>query len=85
MRGAQADLQGLSPHGILSLMRITDAQTGRSLYQKVRKRFDDEGHARELTFSCFHRYKFLDRDRTRHWFIEALQQVRQEWPVDLWA
>ena len=38
-----------------------------------------------LTFSCDHRFKFLDQDRTRQWFVEALQAERLKWPIDLWA
>ena len=39
----------------------------------------------ELTFTCFHQYPFLDRDRTRKWVVDALEKQRQTWPMDLWA
>ena len=66
-------------------MRITDSETGRTHFRKLRKRYDEPGQPRELTFSCYQQFKFLDRDRTRLWFVEALQEKRQQWPVDLWA
>ena len=66
-------------------MRIRDPNTGKSFVQKRRRRSDEAGQARELTFSCYHRYPFLSRDRTRRWFLEALQEARGRWPIDLWA
>jgi putative transposase len=66
-------------------MRVTDPKTGRSRFKKCRYRFDGENTPRELTFSCYKGLKFLGRDRTRVWFIEALQQALHIWSVDLWA
>jgi len=66
-------------------MRVTDPKTGREYFSKRRCRFDGEHTARELTFSCYRGYQFLARDRTRAWFMEALQNGREKWPVDLWA
>ena len=66
-------------------MNIYDPRTGKTLVQKRRRRFDETGAARELTFSCYHRYRFLERDRTRRWFLDELERVRQKWPFDLWA
>ena len=40
---------------------------------------------RELTFSCYRKYPFFTKERSRRWFVDALEQVRSEWPVDLWA
>ena len=54
-------------------------------YRKTRRRFDEPGQARELTFSCYHGYQFLNRDRTRMWFLEELESARRKWPFDLWA
>jgi putative transposase len=65
-------------------MRIRDAQTGKTHFSKRRRRFDD-GSPRELTFSCFRRFRFLERDRVREWFVQALDDARRRWPVDLWA
>jgi putative transposase len=66
-------------------MWMTDPKTGRTVAKKRRRRFDDENSPRELTFSCYHGYKFLARDRTREWFIGALEEARQKWPISLWA
>ncbi len=66
-------------------MRVVDPISGNTYFSKRRRRFDGDMAPRELTFSCYKGYQFLARDRTRHWFVEALQDARQEWPVDLWA
>ncbi|MBX3443354.1 MAG: transposase [Planctomyces sp.] len=29
--------------------------------------------------------RLLDKDRTREWFLQALEEARMRWPVDLWA
>ncbi len=46
-------------------MRLYNPKTGKSFFQKRRKRVDELGQARELTFSCYHRFPFLSADRTR--------------------
>lgn len=66
-------------------MRIVDPETLMTFVSKRRKRFEADRMPRELTFSCFRRYPFLTRDRTRNWFIEALEVHRQRWPIDLWS
>jgi putative transposase len=66
-------------------MRIHDPASGKSWFRKRRKRYDENREPKELTFSCFRRFRFLVRDRTRQWFIAALQTARQRWPVDVWA
>ena len=66
-------------------MKIEDSQSGNAFFQKRRRRYDVMGDARELTFSCFHGFPFLNRDRTRQWFIDALAEARLKWPIDLWA
>ena len=66
-------------------MRITNFGTGESYVQKRRRRFDEPGQARELTFSCYRRFQFLARDRTRQWFVEEMEAARREFPIDLWA
>jgi putative transposase len=65
-------------------MRVRDLRTGKTYISKRRKRYDD-GSPRELTFTCFHRYRFLEKDRAREWFLTALEKARARWPVDLWA
>jgi putative transposase len=54
-------------------------------YRKLRKSINEIGHAHELTFSCYKRFPLLSKDRTREWFIEALQRARSRWKFDLWA
>lgn len=66
-------------------MRIVDSETGESSFRKRRRRYGEVGQARELTFSCYRGFRFLGRDRTRQWFVEALQAARHKWVVDLWA
>jgi hypothetical protein len=66
-------------------MRVFDPKTGRSYFRKSRRRFDEPGHARSLVFSCYRRYQFLIRDRTRLWFIEELEAARRERSFDLCA
>lgn len=65
-------------------MRTRDPVTGTTRFSKRRRRYDD-GAPRELTFSCFRRLPFLERDRVRLWFLDALEDARRRWPVDLWA
>ena len=67
------------------LMRIVDPKTGKSYVEKRRVRFNEPGQPRELTFSCYRRYAFLGRDRTREWFCEALDEARREFAYQLWA
>ena len=66
-------------------MRIHNPASGESWFSKRRKRYDGNREPRELTFSCYRRFKFLERDLTREWFIAALEKARQRWPVDVWA
>jgi hypothetical protein len=66
-------------------MRIVDPETGRSYDEKRRVRYNEPGQPRELTFSCYHRYAFLSRDRTREWFCEALAEARTKSFFQLWA
>jgi putative transposase len=67
------------------IMRVHDSASGDSWFRKRRKRYDGNRDPRELTFSCYCRFPFLERDRVRLWFIEALRNARERWPVDVWA
>ena len=58
-------------------MRITNPKSGKSFVQKRRVRYDEPGQARALTFSCYRRFQFHSRDRTRNWFVEALEEARK--------
>jgi putative transposase len=74
------------PPGVWSTrMLVPDPESGRMIYRKRRRRFDEDRSPRELTFSCYRRLRLLDRDRTRRWFVEALEVARREWPIDIWA
>jgi REP-associated tyrosine transposase len=66
-------------------MKFTDPTTGDTFYRKLLHRYDLSGEARELTFSCYKRYALLSRQRTREWFIEALQDARSRFGFHLWA
>ena len=66
-------------------MRIVDPKTGKTFIEKRRFRYNETGHPRELTLSCYRRYAFLSRDRTREWLCEALDEARAEFGFQLWA
>jgi putative transposase len=53
--------------------------------RKTRQSYNEPGHVHELTFSCYKRLPLLSRDRTRIWFINALDRARRNWRFDLWA
>jgi putative transposase len=55
------------------------------LHQKQVRSYNTPGHAHELTFSCFHRLPLLSRDRTRQWFLDALDAARHRLNLALWA
>lgn len=54
-------------------------------HRKTCRRFNEAGHAHALTFSCFRRQPFLNRDRTRQWFVDAVTAARDKHRFDLWA
>jgi putative transposase len=43
------------------------------------------GHAHELTFSCFHRLRLLNRGRSRRWFVDAMESARRDHRFHIWA
>src|SRR5438105_3542553 len=49
------------------------------------RRYNEPGHAHELTFSCYGRLPLLSRDRTRGWLMEAIDEARTSERFDLWA
>jgi putative transposase len=49
------------------------------------KRYDIDGQAHCLTFSCFQRQPFLSRDRCCSWMLEGLQLGREKGMFDLWG
>ena len=57
----------------------------RNVYRKTRQAINTEGEAHGVTFSCYQRRKFLSRDRTRQYFIDALEVMREKHDVHIWA
>jgi putative transposase len=49
------------------------------------KSYNIPGEAHELTFSCFQRLPLLSKDRSRQWFVEALDLARRRRNFFLWA
>ncbi len=47
--------------------------------------FETADDAHFLTFSCFQRRPFLSKDRTRAWFVDALERSRRTHGFHLWA
>ncbi len=54
-------------------------------HRKRCKRYDIDGDAHHLTFSCFQRLPLFSKDRTRNWMLQALQLGREKSQYDLWA
>ncbi len=54
-------------------------------HRKRVKSYNLPGHAHELTFSCFLRQPLLTKDRTRRWFVDALESARRRHQFDIWA
>ena len=49
------------------------------------RHIDGEGHARELTFSCFDRRAYFSRPYVCDWFFKALAKARTKFPIHIWA
>jgi putative transposase len=56
-----------------------------SPHRKTRETFNTPGEPHELTFTCFKFRKFLSKDRTRQYVIDALARFPGEYDFDLWA
>lgn len=50
-----------------------------------RTNYNVPGHAHELTWSCYHGYQFLSKERTCQWLVESINAAREELDFDLWA
>jgi hypothetical protein len=50
-----------------------------------RRHFDEPGHAHELTFSCYRRFRFLAAERTCLWLAQAIDQARRRHGFAVWA
>ena len=64
---------------------MTDKAEDLQKRRKKVRRFDEAGHAHFLTFSCYRRMPLLSKDRSRLWFLEALEAARKKHVFDLWA
>jgi len=53
--------------------------------QQRRRSFDEAGHAHELTFSCYRRYRFLSAERVCDWLAMAICQSRERTGFELWG
>ncbi|HVS37466.1 MAG TPA: hypothetical protein VMS17_18025 [Gemmataceae bacterium] len=54
-------------------------------HRKQVRSYNTPGHAHELTFSCYRRLPLLSRERTRQWFLDALDAARRRRHLALWA
>lgn len=53
--------------------------------RRHRRSYNIPGHAHELTFSCFHGYDFLSKQRTCEWLAESIENGRRKLELSLWA
>src|SRR3954451_23119578 len=53
--------------------------------RKLRETFNKVNDAHELTFSCSDGRKLLNSDRSRQWFVHALDRARRMHAMELWA
>ena len=53
--------------------------------QQHRQNYNDSGHAHELTFCCYHGFKFLQGERTCRWLADSIEEARVNQHFDLWA
>jgi putative transposase len=50
-----------------------------------RRSCNEPGHAHELTFTCYQRYRFLSAERTCRWLAGAIDAARTAHDFALWA
>ena len=53
--------------------------------QKKCKRYNDPGHAHELTFTCFRNQPLLSKDRSRTWLVDAIELAKLQHSFHIWA
>ncbi len=49
------------------------------------KRYNDSGHAHELTFSCFRGQPFLNGNHARAWLVDAIRLAKKKHSFHVWA
>jgi putative transposase len=52
---------------------------------KSLKRYDIPGHAHELTFSCYHRYEYLNDQMACSIFLNELFGAKERFKFKIWA
>jgi putative transposase len=50
-----------------------------------RQSYNEPGHAHEITFTCYKRYRFLSAERICTWLFQAIQVARAKRDFSLWA
>jgi putative transposase len=55
------------------------------VHRKKCKRYDIEGDAHHLTFSCFHGQPLFTKERSCLWMLDAFKVGRLQGKFDLWA
>lgn len=53
--------------------------------RKRRKSYNEAYHAHFVTFSCTHRWRLLNKGRSRQWVIDSLQNLRVKHGAEIWA
>jgi len=51
----------------------------KQIQRKRRKTYNIEGHAHELTFSCYHQYNYLNDPQCCIFFMEELSSAREKY------
>src|ERR1043166_210592 len=59
--------------------------TTKTRHRKTIHHYDGELDARSLTFSCYHRQPFFNKDYTCEWMRSAMELGRQKHPIHIWA
>jgi putative transposase len=55
------------------------------VHKKKCKRYNEPGHAHEITFSCNNQQQFLKNERTCEWLAEAILAAKDKHDFHLWA
>jgi putative transposase len=53
--------------------------------RKLKRTFNEPGHAHFLTFSCFHQLPLLSKDNSRRWLVDALQKARDRHRFEIYG
>ena len=64
---------------------MSESNPPRPTHRKTCKAIDEPGQAHALTFSCYKRQRFLSREQSCRWTIEAIHRATTEHKFHLWA